>query len=509
MPSLQEIVEAWGAPEREKRVARRYCALAMADHGPLRALFAQTTYERFLAHVDEGRAYKDAGIVRSFLRHVQTEWMEGTDLSLPRRRGGKPALRTTVPSLLVARFVATLCPSRKKLMGAELFRVVGDVAEELGKPSESVSAKDLCRVEVAERLRERVLLRGRYSQLECFPVARQFFRLQAEAAGVPIAEQKAILALLHLPPAPATSRKLPRSPWCEGYLRHMQALGRVSLKTIGNQVMYFERWAVHTFPELMDGQHNLDLVSLLPEHVQAYSEWILSKMSTRSTFDYLSRLRGYLQWLNGQGEVADDVLLVLDRVSQKTRPMPEAWTLDQVLRLWTAVMAGGNLRDAVLFGLLLATGPRPSELLHLQLSDWDPKRSRMRYFGKGRERWVPVRSQRVRDDLERYLSRRPVPYHPGDQTTFLMDSGRAMRWDYLTRVFRRYQALAGLNTDDSLLILRHTFATLLLEEGVPLLVRMALMGQSEVESQTAYTKTSLLDAGERAARRCRDAKKRR
>ncbi|KAB1653279.1 site-specific tyrosine recombinase XerD [Pseudoclavibacter chungangensis] len=213
-------------------------------------------------------------------------------------------------------------------------------------------------------------------------------------------------------------------------------------------------------------------------------------LAASSTARILSAVRGFHRFLEEEGITETDV--AYDVVAPK-RPerLPKALTIDQVERLLEAASGEGALRarDRALLELLYATGARISEAVGLDVDDVAEPGS-VRLHGKGgKQRIVPV-GRYAQEALDAYLVRaRPELSARGTATPALFLGARGARlsrqsaWHVLSAVAER----AGLRAHVSPHVLRHSFATHLLQGGADVRVVQELLGHASVATTQIYT----------------------
>lgn len=220
-------------------------------------------------------------------------------------------------------------------------------------------------------------------------------------------------------------------------------------------------------------------------------------LSPRSINRALSSIRGFYQHLVEVGERRDNPAENLLR-PKIGRPLPKVLTEEQVQDLLSApdVEVPLGLRDRAMIELLYATGLRVSELVGLSLENLRGVREQSGHravdflllTGKGgKERAVPVGEQ-AQDWLGRYLvGSRPVlvkgPLHSG---VFLNYRGKAMTRQGFWKILKGYARALDL-PDVSPHVLRHSFATHLLEHGADLRAVQLMLGHSDIATTEIYT----------------------
>lgn len=207
----------------------------------------------------------------------------------------------------------------------------------------------------------------------------------------------------------------------------------------------------------------------------------------------LAALRHYFRFLYLDGRRSDDPAAGLD-APRRAPPLPRLLSEAEVVALIEAARADPRplgVRLLTLLELLYATGLRVSELVGLPLSALAADRSHLLVRGKGgKERIVPVGGP-ARACLERWLALRPGFLDGPKSARFLFPSrGRS---GHLTRqrVLQLLKALApaaGLDPQRlSPHVLRHAFATHLLERGADLRAVQALLGHADIATTQVYT----------------------
>jgi integrase/recombinase XerD len=215
-------------------------------------------------------------------------------------------------------------------------------------------------------------------------------------------------------------------------------------------------------------------------------------LSASSVGRHLAAVRGLHRFAVGEGHLVADVTAHVQPPKAPQR-LPKALRQDQVARLLDLAAAQeGPLatRDAALLELLYGTGARISEVIGLDVDDLDQDDAMLRLRGKGgKERVVPVGSAAVRA-IDAYLVRgRPglVARGRGTPALFVNRLGGRLSRQSAWAVLRAAAADAGITTVVSPHVLRHSFATHLLEGGADVRVVQELLGHASVSTTQIYT----------------------
>ena len=228
----------------------------------------------------------------------------------------------------------------------------------------------------------------------------------------------------------------------------------------------------------------------------------INGLAQSSVARILSSVRGLHKFWLIEGVSPQDPSSMVKPPKQR-RHLPKALTLDEVMRLLDAAgpMPSENsvhddpirLRDRALVELMFACGGRISEVLALDLDDFNQPEM-VRLFGKGsKERLVPIGSFSIAL-LDAYRTRvRPALASAGKGTPamFLNQRGaRLSRQSAWTIIHQAAQA-AGLGDKVSPHTLRHSFATLVLEGGLDVRKVQELLGHASVTTTQIYTQVSV------------------
>ena len=153
-----------------------------------------------------------------------------------------------------------------------------------------------------------------------------------------------------------------------------------------------------------------------------------------------------------------------------------------------------GLRDRAILETFYSTGMRRSELMGLAVFDLDRERGTvMIRLGKGKkDRMIPIGERALRW-IDRYQTQvRPeLVIGRGNATLFLTQAGEAFTPDRLTQLVREYVEAADTGKHGSCHLLRHTMATLMLENGADIRYIQAMLGHAELSTTQIYTQVSI------------------
>lgn len=205
----------------------------------------------------------------------------------------------------------------------------------------------------------------------------------------------------------------------------------------------------------------------------------------------LSTWRRYYRWLLARGRIAADPTLRIDppmRVERFPKTLSEA----QVEALLAApdVTTALGLRDRAMLEVLYASGLRVSELVGLRLFELGLQEGVVRVMGKGaKERLVPLGELAV-DWVRRYLveARPEILAGRVSDDVFVTRLGAGMSREMFWRLIKQYGVEAGIPAARlSPHVLRHAFATHLINHGADLRVVQLLLGHADISTTQIYT----------------------
>jgi integrase/recombinase XerD len=215
-------------------------------------------------------------------------------------------------------------------------------------------------------------------------------------------------------------------------------------------------------------------------------------ISTRSVARALAAIRGMFRFLVAERHLKHDPTENLEN--------PKLWTtlpkslqpteVEALLRAPDPKTPEGS-RDRAMLELLYATGLRVSELIHVKIEDLVMDAGFLRTIGKGsKERIVPF-GDTARDAIVEYIEQgRPTFDKHSDPYLFLSQLGRPMTRQSFWMKIVRYAREAGIAAHISPHVLRHSFATHLLENGADLRSVQLMLGHSDISTTQIYTHVS-------------------
>ncbi|MDG6881507.1 Tyrosine recombinase XerD [Phocoenobacter uteri] len=227
---------------------------------------------------------------------------------------------------------------------------------------------------------------------------------------------------------------------------------------------------------------------------QFFGERLEQGYKSSSSARMLSCLRKFFRFLYVEKYRADDPSVLL-KSPRKTQSLPKSLSEDQVSDLLNApnTLDPIELRDKAMLELLYATGLRVTELISLKLDNINLRQGVVRVIGKGdKERLVPIGEEASYWIDEFFEYARPLLLR-NEQSDVLFPSRRGTQMTRQTfwHRIKYYAVLADIESEKlSPHILRHAFATHLVNYGADLRVVQMLLGHSDLSTTQIYTQVA-------------------
>ena len=230
------------------------------------------------------------------------------------------------------------------------------------------------------------------------------------------------------------------------------------------------------------------------EHIRRFLIHCKQKgLSSRTAARKLSMLRAFFRFLLAEKIVKEVPTSVID-LPKLGRVLPEVLTVAEVTNLLSGFDTSKplGLRNKAMLHLLYATGLRVSELVRLPMAALKLNAGYLRVLGKGsKERLVPF-GEVAGEQIESYLQEARPRLLKGKASDFLFVTRRctAMTRKRFWQIVKETAQATGINKKISPHVLRHSFATHLLEHGADLRSVQLMLGHSDIATTQIYTHVS-------------------
>ena len=277
------------------------------------------------------------------------------------------------------------------------------------------------------------------------------------------------------------------------FLEYLEIERGRSVKTVENYDRYLTRF--FTYGNITQPKQ------ITEELVRTFRLWLnrqpgtkygtqQSPMKRRTQNYYLIALRAFLKYLRQRGitSLAPEKI-ELAKVSERSLDLISGAELKRLLDAPNTKTLVG-LRDRAILELLFSTGLRVSELCSLSIDDVDLTRDEFSVRGKGEKIRVVFLSSDAKDAIRQYLAKRKDMY----DALFIQHSPRARSADdprlsprAVQRILKSCATAAGITRKVTPHVLRHSFATNLLQNGADLRSVQALLGHAHIATTQVYT----------------------
>ncbi len=233
-----------------------------------------------------------------------------------------------------------------------------------------------------------------------------------------------------------------------------------------------------------------------PEEVEhrellRFLQELYQRLAARSVGRKIVSLRSFYRFLVLDGYLDNDPTETLE-APRTLQSLPKYLSQDEVEQLLQLpdVSTHHGLRDRTMLEVLYATGLRVSELVGLRLANINFAVGFVRILGKGnKERIVPL-GETAREWLRRYLEEAYPTFlrkSPGSHALFLSQKGGPMSRQNFWMIVEKLGRRLGLKNRLSPHVLRHSFATHLLENGADLRAVQMMLGHADISTTQIYT----------------------
>jgi integrase/recombinase XerD len=264
---------------------------------------------------------------------------------------------------------------------------------------------------------------------------------------------------------------------------------RVEKGLAANSVVSYRRDLLEFVEFLRKSGHSLGEASR--EDVRIFLASLYRRgLAARSVARHLVSLRNLFRFLVKEGRIQKDPTAEID-APHIGQSLPKHLAMAEVDALLARPDASTpmGLRDKAMLELLYATGMRVSELIGLRWEDFEVNLGVVRCRGKGdKERLIPVGKAALRA-VETYVQQgRPaLAKEKGSSFLFLNNRGAGLSRVAFWMLIRKYGRAAGVSTPITPHVLRHSFATHLLERGADLRSIQLMLGHSDISTTQIYT----------------------
>lgn len=270
----------------------------------------------------------------------------------------------------------------------------------------------------------------------------------------------------------------------DAFIDHLWLEDGLSKNTLESYRLDLTSFA-HWLPE-----QGKQLLTVDQADIQQYLAVKFALSKPRSISRLIASLRRFYRFLMRENRISLDPTIQIQS-PKLPRSLPKSLNEDEVVALLNAPNLDDpiGLRDRAMLELLYACGLRVSELVGIKSTEVSVSDGVVRVTGKGsKTRLVPM-GEEASDWIARYLNEARTSILDGrlSDALFVTTRGDAMTRQAFWYLIKRYALLAGINKPMSPHVLRHAFATHLLNHGADLRVVQMLLGHADISTTQIYT----------------------
>lgn len=271
----------------------------------------------------------------------------------------------------------------------------------------------------------------------------------------------------------------------EEFLMYLQAEKRYANLTIKAYLTVMNQF--HAFC-CANGKEGMDL------HFRTIRSWVVSQMDSgiepRTVNKKLAALSTYCKFLIREGELESNPVdrVLKPRMSKRNPVFVEQHNMEYLLEEFRFGDDFEGVRNRLIIDILYQTGMRRSELLGLKTASIDRAGKNVKVLGKrNKERLIPLNDELISAIIAYMVLRSGVVKDPDSGALFLTASGGPAYESLIYRIVRKYLAMVTTLDKKSPHVLRHTFATHMLNNGADLNAIKELLGHANLSATQVYT----------------------
>ncbi|MBE6133575.1 MAG: tyrosine recombinase [Erysipelotrichaceae bacterium] len=216
-----------------------------------------------------------------------------------------------------------------------------------------------------------------------------------------------------------------------------------------------------------------------------------NELSVSTALRRLSSTKSFYLFLSKEGYIKEDIPDF--ETVKKPAHLPDCLSSEEVERLLDApdLDKPDEIRDKAMLETMYSSGLRVSEIINLEIKNVNLNRGVIQVFGKGaKERKVPLGDYAI-EYINKYINEvRNKNKNKNSKYLFLSKYGEPLTRQYYFKMIRKYALIAGIDRPISPHILRHSFATHLLENNADLRAVQEMLGHSNIATTQIYTHVS-------------------
>jgi integrase/recombinase XerD len=261
-------------------------------------------------------------------------------------------------------------------------------------------------------------------------------------------------------------------------------------KSLSDNTLASYEFDLKKFKDFLDIYNVSSFSDISERQIEKFLAYLRKEYKASTGARILSSLRQFYDYLISRGEIDANPFENFDS-PKLSRKLPEVLTYDEITKILNQIEVNEplGLRDRAIIETMYACGLRVSELLGLKTSSIFAEESIIRVFGKGsKERIVPIGSEAL-EWIKLYLTnaRPSMANSRSEEYLFLNWRGGKLSRMAIWDILNKYAGMAKIEKKIHPHILRHSFATHLLEGGADLRAIQEMLGHADISTTQIYT----------------------
>jgi len=275
------------------------------------------------------------------------------------------------------------------------------------------------------------------------------------------------------------------------FLRYIELERRYSAHTVSSYMTDLEQFSTF-LTEIHDGR-DVSWKLTNKKHIRLFLMDLQEKsIGRRSIAHKVAVIKSFFKFLEKTGYISTNIAASI-HMPRFDKKLPAYLSEAEMLQVLNAPSGSSfvSVRDRAILELFYSSGLRLNELLQLKLEHLILREDAIHVFGKGKkERYLPI-NKHAKQRLLDYLNMRPSNVLPGIEQIFILESGKKMYPVAVQRLVNKYVNMVVQIPNASPHMLRHSYATHLLNNGAGIRVVKDLLGHENLSTTQVYTHISV------------------
>ena len=264
------------------------------------------------------------------------------------------------------------------------------------------------------------------------------------------------------------------------FIKNEKKASENTLQSYKRDILQFENYV---------SENNINFLKIKPEQLTDYLEYMKSIGKKSSTISRgLASIRAFYQYLLRNNKIKKDPTIGIQspKIDKRVPVVLSAQEVELLLEQPKGIDLKG-MRDKAMLEFAYATGMRVTEIISLDISDVDFEKGFVTCNSNGRRRDIPL-GNISKAALKEYVEKaRPILIKDDStQALFVNTNGHRLTRQGFWKIIKYYKEQAHISKDITPHVLRHSFATHLLQNGADLKSIQLMLGHSDISSTQVY-----------------------